>query len=87
VLVVGVYLMHKLTSPADPMTFFYSDGAGAAVLEPASAPGFVTSTFRADGSYHDYWGIYSGGTFEPPAKTRLKKDAPGARLSSVILRS
>ena len=32
-LVVGVYLMHKLADPNDPMTFFYGDGAGAAVLE------------------------------------------------------
>ena len=28
VLVVGVYLMHKLADPDDPMTFFYGDGAG-----------------------------------------------------------
>jgi len=29
VLVVGVYLMHKLADETDPMTFFYGDGAGA----------------------------------------------------------
>jgi len=72
VLVVGVYLMHKLTTAADPMVFFYGDGAGAAVLEPAAQPGFITSTFRADGSYHDYWGIYSGGTFEPASEESVK---------------
>lgn len=72
VLVIGVYMMHKLTSPADPMIFFYGDGAGAAVLEPAGTPGFITSTFRADGSYHDYWGIYSGGTFEPASEDSVK---------------
>lgn len=72
VLVVGVYLMHKLTSTDDPMVFFYGDGSGAAVLEPASSPGFITSTFRADGSYHDYWGIYSGGTFEPASEESVK---------------
>ena len=33
VVVIGVYLMHKLASPDDPMIFFYGDGAGAAVLE------------------------------------------------------
>src|SRR5205809_2859967 len=33
VLVIGVYLMHKLASPDDPMIFFYGDGAGAAVLD------------------------------------------------------
>jgi 3-oxoacyl-[acyl-carrier-protein] synthase III len=72
VLVIGVYMMHKLTSPADPMVFFYGDGAGAAVLQGANRPGFVTSTFRADGSYHDYWGIYSGGTFEPASEDSVK---------------
>jgi 3-oxoacyl-[acyl-carrier-protein] synthase-3 len=72
VLVVGAYLMHKLASPADPMIFFYGDGAGAAVLEPVPSPGFITSTFRADGSYHDYWGIYSGGTFEPATEESVK---------------
>jgi 3-oxoacyl-[acyl-carrier-protein] synthase-3 len=72
VLVVGAYMMHKLTSPSDPMIFFYGDGAGAAVLEAASEPGFVSSAFRADGSYHDYWGIYSGGTYEPASEESVK---------------
>ncbi len=65
VLVVGVYLMHKLTDPADPMIFFYGDGAGAAVLEPDDKPGFVGAAAQAGGEYHRHWGIYSGGTFEP----------------------
>ena len=65
VLVVGVYLMHKLADPKDPMFFFYGDGAAAAVLEPADSPGFLGSAFQADGSYHTFWGIYSGGTHEP----------------------
>jgi 3-oxoacyl-[acyl-carrier-protein] synthase III len=65
VLVVGVYLMHKLADPKDPMVFFYGDGAAAAVLEPARSPGFIASAFQADGSYHKFWGIYAGGTFEP----------------------
>jgi 3-oxoacyl-[acyl-carrier-protein] synthase-3 len=65
VLVVGVYMMHKLADPADPMIFFYGDGAGAAVLEPADEPGFVASAFQADGAYAKHWGIYSGGTAEP----------------------
>ncbi|HLK47918.1 MAG TPA: ketoacyl-ACP synthase III [Bryobacteraceae bacterium] len=65
VLVIGVYLMHKLADPCDPMIFFYGDGAAAAVLEPARSPGFLASAFQADGSYHKFWGIYSGGTYEP----------------------
>jgi 3-oxoacyl-[acyl-carrier-protein] synthase-3 len=65
VLVVGVYLMHKLTDPNDPMIFFYGDGAGAAVLEPRDKPGFVSSASQAGGEFHRHWGIYSGATFEP----------------------
>lgn len=65
VLVVGVYLMHKLADPADPMTFFYGDGAGAAVLVADHKPGFLGAAVQADGAYHHHWGIYSGGTYEP----------------------
>jgi 3-oxoacyl-[acyl-carrier-protein] synthase-3 len=65
VLVIGVYMMHKLASPNDPMVFFYGDGAGAAVLEPRGTAGFVSSASQAGGEYHRHWGIYSGATFEP----------------------
>jgi 3-oxoacyl-[acyl-carrier-protein] synthase-3 len=66
ILVIGVYMMHKLADyQKDLMAFFYGDGAGAAVLGVDDKPGFLGSTFFADGSYHKHWGIYSGGTFEP----------------------
>lgn len=66
VMVIGAYMMHKLADyERDLMAFFYGDGAGAAILTAADKPGFVTSTFFADGSYHKNWGIYSGGTYEP----------------------
>ncbi len=65
VLVVGVYMMHQLADPNDPVIYFYGDGAGAAVLEAASEPGFVGAAFQAGGEYHRHWGLYSGGTFEP----------------------
>lgn len=65
VLVVGVYLMHRLAAEDDPMLFFYGDGAGAAVLEAGDEPGFLASAFQADGAYHRHWGLYSGGTAEP----------------------
>ena len=68
VLVVGVYLMHKLAKPDDPMVFFYGDGAGAAILEQSSAPGFISAAFAADGSYHRNWLIQSGGTVEPASE-------------------
>lgn len=66
VMVIGAYMMHKLSDwQHDVMAFFYGDGAGAAILTADEKPGFVSSTFFADGSYHKYWGIYSGGTYEP----------------------
>jgi len=65
VLVVGAYLMHKLAAPDDPMSFFYGDGAGAAVLVASDRPGFLGAAVQAGGAYHKYWGIFSGGTFEP----------------------
>ena len=65
VLVVGVYLMHKLADPDDPVSFFYGDGAGAAVLVASEKPGFLGAAAQAGGQYHKHWGIYAGGTFEP----------------------
>ena len=65
VLVVGVYLMHKLADPNDPMVFFYGDGAGAAILQAGDEPGFVNAAMQADGEYAKHWGIFAGGTAEP----------------------
>jgi 3-oxoacyl-[acyl-carrier-protein] synthase-3 len=66
VMVVGAYMMHRLSDwQNDPMSFYYGDGAGAAILTASDQPGFVASSFFADGSYHGYWGIYSGGVYEP----------------------
>jgi 3-oxoacyl-[acyl-carrier-protein] synthase III len=65
VLVIGAYMMHKLADPADPMSFFYGDGAGAALLQPSDKPGLLASAFRADGAFAKHWGILSGGTAEP----------------------
>jgi 3-oxoacyl-[acyl-carrier-protein] synthase III len=72
VLVVGVYMMHKLADPNDPMIFFYGDGAGAAVLEGSDKPGFVNSAMQADGTYAKHWGIYAGGTAEPASQAALE---------------
>jgi 3-oxoacyl-[acyl-carrier-protein] synthase III len=80
VLVVGVYMMHKLADPDDPMVFFYGDGAGAAVLEPASEPGFVAAAAQADGSYSRYWGIFAGGTAEPASEESVRAGRTQVRL-------
>jgi 3-oxoacyl-[acyl-carrier-protein] synthase-3 len=80
VLVVGVYLMHKLADADDPLMFFYGDGAGAAVLQPADEPGFIGAAFQADGAYHSFWGIYSGGTAEPATEDSVKAGRTRVRM-------
>jgi 3-oxoacyl-[acyl-carrier-protein] synthase-3 len=80
VLAIGAYMMHKLTDPADPMIFFFGDGAGAAVLGPSDTPGFVASGFRADGSYNRNWAILSGGTDEPASVESVKAGRTTVKL-------
>lgn len=80
VLVVGVYLMHKLADPADPMSFFYGDGAGAALLEASPEPGFVAAATQADGSYAGHWGIFAGGTAEPASVAAVEAGRTQVRM-------
>jgi len=71
ILVIGVYMMHRLADPNDPTIFFYGDGAGAAVVEPGDKPGFIGAAYRADGNYADCWGVFSSGTAEPPSHASI----------------
>lgn len=80
ILVVGVYMMHKLSRPDDPMTFFYGDGAGAAVLERSPEPGFIGAAFRADGAYHRNWLIEAGGTMEPSTEDSVRSGRTTVRM-------
>jgi 3-oxoacyl-[acyl-carrier-protein] synthase-3 len=80
VLVIGVYMMSKLADPNDVVSFFYSDGAGAAVLAADGKPGFISSAYLADGTYHQYWGLYSGGTYEPATVEAVQAGRANVRL-------
>lgn len=80
VLVVGVYLMHRLADPDDPTIFFYGDGAGAAVVTGADTPGFVTSAMQADGAYHGHWGLYAGATAEPATEDAVREGRTRVRF-------
>jgi len=80
VLVVGVYLMHKLADPNDPMVFFYGDGAGAVVLVASDRPGFLGAAVQAGGEYHKHWGIYAGGTYEPATVAAVEAKRTTVRL-------
>jgi 3-oxoacyl-[acyl-carrier-protein] synthase-3 len=80
VLVIGVYMMSKLADPADVASFFYGDGAGAAVLAADDKPGFISSAFLADGAYARHWGIFSGGTAEPASVESVAAGRTNVRL-------
>jgi 3-oxoacyl-[acyl-carrier-protein] synthase-3 len=80
VLVVGAYMMHKLADPNDPLSFFYGDGAGAALLQPSETPGLLGSAFRADGAYAKHWSIPSGGTAEPATVDTVASGRTKVRL-------
>ncbi len=70
ILVAGGYGMSKFLDYDDhKIATLFADGAGAVVLR-ATADGFgnITSKLIADGQYHDYMGIYAGGTFMPTTK-------------------
>ena len=80
VLVVAVYMMHKLADENDPMIFFYGDGAGAAVLERSEEAGFISAAFAADGSYHRNWLIQAGGTVEPATAEAVAAGRTAVRM-------
>jgi 3-oxoacyl-[acyl-carrier-protein] synthase-3 len=67
VLVVGCYAMSKFIDWSDKKTStLFADGAGAVVLQSTETEKhFLASKLVADGSYHDYMGIFAGGTHQP----------------------
>ncbi|PIO47456.1 MAG: 3-ketoacyl-ACP synthase [[Chlorobium] sp. 445] len=68
ILVVGAYAMSKYLDMKDKKTVtLFADGAGAAILtaEKNSTRGFLASELLTEGQYHDWMGIYAGGTHEP----------------------
>jgi len=67
VLVVGCYAMSKFIDWKDKKTStLFADGAGAVVLTSVeNEKHFLASKLVADGSYHNYMGIFAGGTREP----------------------
>ncbi len=74
ILVIGAYGMSKFIDWNDFKTAtIFADGAGAAVLQAASEPGFLSSQMEADGRYHDYMGVYVGGAYKPPTRETIDK--------------
>jgi 3-oxoacyl-[acyl-carrier-protein] synthase-3 len=64
ILVVGAYGMSKYLNYDDfKIATLFADGAGAAIVSRSKdETGLLCSELYADGQYHDYMGIYAGGT-------------------------
>lgn len=66
ILVVGAYGMTKYLNMDDyKIASLFADGAAATVVCASDKPGILTSALFADGQYHDYMGVYAGGTRTP----------------------
>ncbi|MEW6730213.1 MAG: ketoacyl-ACP synthase III [Acidobacteriota bacterium] len=74
VLVIGAYAMSKYLDWTDKKTStIFADGAGAVILQASEEPGFLAAKLSADGQYHDYMGIFAGGTYMPITSTVLQE--------------
>lgn len=75
ILVIGAYAMSKYldTSDKKKVTLF-ADGAGAVVLSAKENTnrGILYSELISEGQYHDWMGIYAGGTYKPITEEVIK---------------
>jgi 3-oxoacyl-[acyl-carrier-protein] synthase III len=68
ILVIGVYAMTKFLDWTEKKTAtIFADGAGAIVLQAIETgeSGLLTSKLEAMGEYHDFLGIFAGGSKQP----------------------
>ena len=60
--------MSKYLNMTDKKTVtLFADGAGAVIVSATDIPerGFLASELYTEGQYHDWMGIYAGGTYQP----------------------
>ncbi|UII20887.1 3-oxoacyl-ACP synthase III family protein [Fulvivirga ligni] len=75
ILVIGVYAMSKYLNKSDKKTVtLFADGAGAVVLSAKdnTDSGFLNAHQFTQGQYHDWMGIYAGGTHCPITETAVQ---------------
>ncbi|MGE3262704.1 MAG: 3-oxoacyl-ACP synthase III family protein [Bacteriovoracia bacterium] len=77
IVVVGAYGMTKHLNWDDhKIASLFADGAGAVVVRAGAenvGPGILASKLFTVGEFHDYMGIYGGGTFMPSTPEVLEK--------------
>lgn len=76
ILVIGCYAMSKFVDWNDKKTStLFADGAGAMLLTSVEDERhFLASKLVADGNYHNYMGIFAGGTREPITEEVLERN-------------
>lgn len=76
IVVVGAYGMSKYLNWDDyKIASLFADGAGAVVVKGTSDPkhpGVLASKLFSLGEFHDYMGVYAGGTFQPITEEVVK---------------
>jgi 3-oxoacyl-[acyl-carrier-protein] synthase-3 len=67
VLVVGAYAMSRWLNMDDyKIATLFADGASAAILQASDkSSGVLAASYKSLGEFHDYMGIYAGGSYKP----------------------
>lgn len=75
ILIVGAYGMSKYLNFDDfKIATLFADGASAAIMRASDeGDGVWASEMYTDGQYHDYMGLYAGGTYKPFTQEVLDK--------------
>jgi 3-oxoacyl-[acyl-carrier-protein] synthase-3 len=85
ILIVATYGMSRFLDFHDRNTAtIFADGAGAVVMQAQDKPGFLASKLFADGSFHDFMGIYAGGAQFPISPERIQKGEHQVRFVKKI---
>jgi 3-oxoacyl-[acyl-carrier-protein] synthase-3 len=88
IVVVGAYGMSKFLNWKDyKIASLFADGAGAVVLQrakPEQTAGILAAQLFTDGQYHDYMGLYGGGTFMPVNQAVIERDDHLLRFAKKI---
>lgn len=74
ILVVGAYAMSKWLNLDDyKIATLFADGASACIVQPTAQGGVLDSELWTEGIYHDYMGIYAGGSARPITHDVIEK--------------
>jgi 3-oxoacyl-[acyl-carrier-protein] synthase III len=83
-LVIGAETLSRITDWSDRATaVLFADGAGAVVLEPAAAPGVLSTHLHADGAYKDL--LYCGSGVSRGLQSKLAISMSGNEVFKIAV--